>query len=67
MKKDELFDYHMDPFEKNSIRKKNPEVYLRAKKNLSEYISHSQDISLPCEDIDLDDELVSQLKGLGYM
>ena len=67
LKKDELYDYQMDPFEKNNIRKKNPDIYLRAKENLSKYLSHSQDISLPCEDIDLDDELVSQLKGLGYM
>lgn len=67
LKKDELYDYHVDPFEKNNIRSKNPEIYLRTKKSLSEYISHSQDISLPCENVDLDNELVSQLKGLGYM
>lgn len=67
LKKDELYDYHLDPFEKYNIRRKKPEIYLRDKESLSEYINHSRDISLSCEDIDLDDELVSQLKGLGYM
>jgi len=67
LKKDELYDYYLDPFEKNNIRRKKAEIYLKAKESLSEYISHSEDVSLPCEDVDLDDELASQLKGLGYM
>lgn len=67
LKKDELYDYFKDPKEKNNIRKENSKIYEKLRKELKNYISHRKDVFLTHKDINLDDEMIKQLKGLGYM
>lgn len=67
LKKDVLYDYKEDPQERKNIRKKNPDVYKKLRTIITDYLSHKTDITLKLGDVDLDDELISRLKGLGYM
>ena len=67
LKKDEFYHIKKDKGERENLQKKEWKKYLEMKKALKEYITNSQELKLECQNLDIEDDLKSQLEGLGYL
>ncbi len=67
LKRDELYDLRKDLEETQNLRNKERKKYRLMKQKIKEYVTHSKDIKLNHQDFDIEDELKTQLEGLGYL
>jgi len=67
LRKDELYDLRNDPEERQNRRGIERRKYAKMKQLLWGYIARTKDIKLQREDLDIEDEMRSELEQLGYL
>lgn len=67
LRRDELYDLKSDPGEKKNRRRREQARYIHMKKLIRNYVAGAKDVTLRREDLDIEEEMRSQLEQLGYL